>query len=146
MILDAEMADLHVRRLIDLTQQLNDRLEQEIELVRRHKAADMATGMAHTAELANEYRRESAKLKSNPQVIANASLEMKQSLIKATERFDDILARHSEAVEAARKISEGLVRTIANEVAESRAMGTGYGSSGYAATGDGRAVALDRKA
>jgi len=146
MNLDSEMASLQLEKLIGLTKQLDARLLKELELVRSHKAADMAQGMAETAELANEYRRESARIKANPGVVANAPLELKQALIKATETFDETLAVHSEAIEAARRISEGLVRTIASEVANNRAMGTGYMASGHAASGDGRAVALDRKA
>lgn len=146
MTLDVEMASLQVQKLINLTAELSDRLNAELELVRNHKASEMAHGMAHTAELANEYRRESARLKSNPGMIANAPIELKKALVEATEKFDETLAQHSEAVEAARRISEGLVRTIASEVASNRALGTGYGASGHAASGDGRAVALDRKA
>ncbi|WP_312812929.1 flagellar basal-body protein FlbY [Brevundimonas sp.] len=146
MNLDSEMASLQLEKLIGLTKQLDARLLKELELVRSHKAADMAQGMAETAELANEYRRESARIKANPGLVANAPLELKQALVKATETFDETLAVHSEAIEAARRISEGLVRTIASEVANNRAMGTGYMASGHAASGDGRAVALDRKA
>lgn len=146
MNLDSEMASLQLEKLIGLTKQLDARLLKELELVRSRKAADMAQGMAETAELANEYRRESARIKANPGLVANAPLELKQALIKATETFDETLAVHSEAIEAARRISEGLVRTIASEVANNRAMGTGYMASGHAASGDGRAVALDRKA
>ena len=145
-MLDAEMAGLQVRKLIQLTEQLDARLQNELELIQTHKAADIAQGMARTAELANEYRRESARVKSDPGLVANAPMDLKKALVAATEAFDETLAKHSEAVEAARRISEGLVKTIANEVAGTRAMGTGYGASGHAVAGDGRAVALDRKA
>ncbi len=142
----AEMASLRVQKLLNLTQGLTDRLHNEMELIKAHRAAEMAQGMAETAELANQYRRESAQIKANPAIIAEASLEEKKALIAATEAFDEILARHSEAVEAARHISEGLVRSIASEVAGARAMGTGYGASGQASQGDSRAVALNRMA
>lgn len=146
MTLDPEMAGLQVQKLINLTEQLNGRLRSELELIHSNKAADIAHGMTQTAELANEYRRESARVKASPGLISNAPMELKKALVTATEAFDETLATHSEAVEAARRISEGLVRTIASEVAGARAMGTGYGASGHAAAGDGRAVALDRKA
>ncbi|MNE43210.1 hypothetical protein D3C80_1373750 [compost metagenome] len=57
-----------------------------------------------------------------------------------------MLAEHASVVDAARQVSEGLVRTIAAEVAGARAQGVGYGASGRATEGDGRAVALNRKA
>ncbi len=68
------------------------------------------------------------------------------ALIKATEAFEAVLAVHGRTVEAARTISEGLVRTIAQEVAGARALGTGYGASGSANAGDSRAVTLNRMA
>lgn len=146
MTASAEMAALRIQRLLNLTTGLTERLENEMELIKSHRASEMAHGMAETAELANQYRRESAQIKANPALLAEASLEEKHALIAATEAFDEILARHSEAVEAARHISEGLVRSIATEVAGARAMGTGYGASGHAAQGDSRAVALNRTA
>jgi len=142
----AEMASLRIQRLLNLTEGLTQRLENEMALVRAHRAADMAAGMAETAELANQYRRESAQIKADPSLIASASMDGKKALIAATEAFDEILARHSETVEAARRISEGVVRAIATDVASNRALGTGYGASGQAAQGDGRAVALNRTA
>lgn len=146
MILDAELADLQVQKLINLTQTLTERLNAELDMIRNHRVAEMASGMSRTSEMANEYRRESARVKSNPGLISNASLALKQSLISATEAFEHTLALHSQTIEAARKISEGLVRTIAGEVADARALGTGYLASGHATSGDSRAVALDRKA
>lgn len=142
----AEMATLRIQRLLNLTQGLTARLQKEMELLKAHRAADMAVGMAETAELANQYRRESAHIKADPSILMPAPMADKQALIAATEAFDEILAQHSVAVEAARFISEGLVRAIASEVAGARAMGTGYGASGQAAQGDGRAVALNRTA
>ena len=68
------------------------------------------------------------------------------ALVKATERFEAVLSRHARAVEAARVISEGLVQAIAGEVAAARAMGSGYGASGKATAGDGRAITLNRNA
>lgn len=141
-----EMAILRIQRLTNLTEGLILRLTNEMELIQSHRASEMAAGMAETAELANQYRRESALIKADPSTIAAAPVEIKKSLIAATESFDEVLARHSEAVEAARRISEGLVRSIATEVASTRAMGTGYGARGHAAEGDSRAVALNRTA
>ena len=57
-----------------------------------------------------------------------------------------MLSRHVLAVEAARVISEGLVKAIAEEVASARGSPSAYGSSGRSAAGDGRAVALNRTA
>ncbi|WP_269516280.1 flagellar basal-body protein FlbY [Brevundimonas subvibrioides] len=146
MTYDPITATAHLRRLTDLTDRLTARLEAETDAFASRRPQDVTTSLAETQELANLYRRESAQLKSNPGLLSAAPVSERMSLIKATETFEAVLAIHARTVEAARTISEGLVRAIAQEVAGARAMGTGYGASGRAAAGDGRAVTLNRTA
>jgi len=143
---DPVTATAHLRRLTDLTDRLTARLEAETDAFASRRPQDETASLAETQELANLYRRESAQLKSNPGLLSAAPASERMGLIKATETFEAVLAIHARTVEAARTISEGLVRAIAQEVAGARAMGTGYGASGRAATGDGRAVTLNRTA
>ncbi|RIJ68211.1 flagellar basal-body protein FlbY [Brevundimonas sp. LPMIX5] len=146
MTADVETAALRVQHLTRLTRDLTDRLSLEMDALRAHRAQDLNEGMAQTQEMANLYRRESAQVKANPAAIAAAPEADRHALIEATEVFETVLAEHAVTVEAARQISEGLVRTIAAEVAGARAQGVGYGASGQAMQGDGRAVALNRTA
>ena len=146
MTYDPVTATAHLRRLTDLTDRLTARLEAETDAFASRRPQDETASLAETQELANLYRRESAQLKSNPGLLSAAPASERMGLIKATETFEAVLAIHARTVEAARTISEGLVRAIAQEVAGARAMGTGYGASGRAATGDGRAVTLNRTA
>ncbi|ADL01914.1 hypothetical protein MMB232_02513 [Brevundimonas subvibrioides] len=146
MTYDPITATAHLRRLTDLTDRLTARLEAETDAFASRRPQDVTASLAETQDLANLYRRESAQLKSNPGLLAAAPVSERMGLIKATEAFEAVLAVHARTVEAARTISEGLVRTIAQEVAGARAMGTGYGASGRAAAGDGRAVTLNRMA
>lgn len=143
---EAEIAALRVRHLTRLTRDLTARLERETEAMRAHRPQDLADGMAETQEMANLYRRDSAQVKANPGLLASAPETDRRALIQATETFEAVLAEHALTVEAARNISEGLVRAIAAEVAGARAQGVGYGASGRATAGDGRAVALNRTA
>ena len=69
--------------------------------------------------------------------------------MQATEAFDAVLARQGRAIEAAKTVTEGLVRAIAEEVAATREQRHGYGpgalppaSSATAAT----AITLNRRA
>ena len=120
-------ATARVRQLIDLTERLT-------------------ASLAGTQDLANAYRRESAQVKANPAVLGAAPVSERKALIKATQAFEAVLSRHSRAIEAARIISEGLVKTIAAEVAAQRGSPSAYGASGRANAGDGRAVAFNRTA
>lgn len=146
MTVDVETSTLRARQLINLTQALTERLGAERDAFRAHRAQDVAAGMAETQELANLYRRESAQAKAAPAFLSVIPTEVRDALISATQAFEAVLAEHASTVDAARQVSEGLVRTIAAEVAGARAQGVGYGASGRATEGDGRAVALNRKA
>ncbi|WP_396592859.1 flagellar basal-body protein FlbY [Brevundimonas sp. R86498] len=146
MTLDPVTATAHLRRLTDLTARLTARLEAETAAYKAHRAQDVAAGLSETQDMANLYRRETAQLKANPGLLSQAPPEARNALITATEAFEAALAIHSRAVEAARTISEGLVRAIAGEIAGARAVGVGYGASGAAHAGDTRAVTLNRTA
>lgn len=139
-------ATARLRQLIDLTQRLTASLAEEARAFENRRPQDAAAIVAGTASLANAYRRESAQLKADPASIAAAPVAERTALIAATEAFEAILSRHARAVEAARTVSEGLVRTLAAEVAGQRGSPSAYGSSGHATAGDGRAVAFNRTA
>nr|WP_221212360.1 flagellar basal-body protein FlbY [Brevundimonas lenta] len=132
--------------MIDLTDRLTARLVEEAAAFESHRPQDVAATLAATQDLANAYRRESARVKADPASIAPAPLAERNALIKATETFEGILTRHSRAIEAARVVSEGLVRTIAEEVAGQRVSPSAYGASGRANAGDSRAVTFNRMA
>ncbi len=141
---EADLATARARNLIVLTERLTARLSAETAAFEARRPQDVAAGLTETQDMANQYRRESALIKSNPVVLADAPLADRQALITATRTFEAVLSHHATVVEAARIVSEGLVRTIAGEVAASRAIGTGYGASGHASAGDGRAITYNR--
>ena len=139
-------ATARIRQLIDLTERLTASLGAEAKAFEAHRPQDAAASLAGTQDLANAYRRESAQVKANPQVLAAAPASERTALIKVTEAFEAVLSRHARAIEAARIISDGLVKTIAAEVASQRGSPSAYGASGRANAGDGRAVAFNRTA
>ncbi|MDI1326256.1 MAG: flagellar basal-body protein FlbY [Brevundimonas sp.] len=139
-------ARARVRQLTDLTTRLTARLIAESQAFEARRPHDAAATLAETQQLANVYRRESAQIKTDPSVLAAAPASDRMALVKATQAFEAILSRHARAVEAARIVSEGLVRTIVAEVASQRGSPSAYGASGQANAGDGRAVAFNRTA
>lgn len=139
-------ATARVRQLVDLTERLTTRLTEESRAFEARRPQDAAATLAETQDLANAYRRESAQVRANPAALAAAPAAERTALIRATEAFEAVLSRHARAVEAARIVSEGLVRTIAAEVAGQRGSPSAYGASGQANAGDGRAVAFNRTA
>jgi hypothetical protein len=143
---ESDLAGARVRQLLGLTRSLTDRLAAETRAFEEGRPRDVAASLAATQEMANLYRRDSGHVKADPSLLAGAPASDKKALVEATRVFDDVLSRHARAVEAARKISEGLVRAIAHEVAAARVPASAYAADGRAALGDGRAVAINRKA
>ena len=139
-------ATARVRQMIDLTERLTDRLAEEAAAFETRRPQDVAATVGQTQELANAYRRESARIKAVPSELAPAPVEERKRLIAATQTFEAVLSRHALAVEAARIVSEGLVKTIAAEVASQRGSPAAYGASGRASATDGRAVAYNAQA
>lgn len=145
MALFADDAHDRVDQLIALTERLTERLAEETRAFETRRPQDVVPGLEETQRLANVYRHESARVKADRSLIAGAELKQRMALMRVTEAFEAVLARHGRAVEAARTVSEGLVQAIAAEVAQARAPAR-YGAGGVAADGDLRAVTLNRQA
>ncbi len=146
MTLFAIDAEDRARQLITLTEQLTERLAAETRAFEAHRPQDAAAGTAETQRLANLYRHEATRVKREPVLIAGAAAATRARLMRATEAFDAVLARHGRAVAAARTVSEAIVQAIAKEVAAVRCSATGYGAGGHAGVGDASAIALNRRA
>jgi hypothetical protein len=96
--------------------------------------------------LANLYRHESARVQDNPALLAAAPRELRARLARASEAFERTLRRHGRALYAARTVTEGIVRAIADEVVKTRAAGAAYGPGACRPLGDATAVTLNRRA
>lgn len=145
MALFADDAHDRVDQLIALTERLTERLADETRAFESRRPQDAVSGLEETQRLANLYRHESARVKADRSLIEGAELSQRMALMRATEAFEAVLARHARAVDAARTVSEGLVRAIAAEVAQARSP-SGYGAAGQSQEGDVRAVTLNRQA
>ena len=146
MALSAADAQDRVEQLIALTETLTGRLAEEAAAFEARRPLDAAPGLEETARMANLYRHECARVKANPDLIAEASKASRDRLIDASRTFEQMLSRHAIGLEAARTLTEGLVQAIARDVAAQRTPAAGYGASGAAQAGDATAVTLNRRA
>jgi len=150
MALSAEGPAERVAQLITLTERLSELIAGQAQAFEGHRPQDAAPLVEETSRLANLYRRESAQIRARPDLIAGAPVAERRRLTRATEALDAVLARQSRALNAAKTVTEGLVRAIAEEVAaqRQRTAPDGYGPSGQK-TGkpaDGSAITLNRRA
>jgi hypothetical protein len=135
-----------MEQLILLTERLTGLIAEQLRAFEARRPHDAAKNADETARLANLYRHESLKVKTNPKILDGAPPELRERLIVATRAFDAVLARHGRAVEAAKTITEGLIRAIAEEVHRQRHAVTGYGPKAMQAPRPATPVALNRRA
>ncbi|WP_421932072.1 flagellar basal body protein [Phenylobacterium sp.] len=147
MALSAMDAADRVEQLVILTERLTELILQEAQAFEQQRPQDAMTLIEETSRLANIYRHESARVRADPTMVAAAPLAQRTRLIRATEAFDSVLARQGRALDAARTVTEGLVKTIANEVAAQRNTGAGYGpKAAPSAPGSASAITLNKRA
>ena len=149
MAIAAVDADDRVHQLILLTERLTDLIAKEAQAFETRRPHEAAQSVEETAKLANVYRHESMRVRANVALIETARLELRQRLKRATEAFDAVLARQARAVDAARTVTEGLVRAVAEEIANQRAgPATTYGAGGMVndRPAMGAAITLNRRA
>lgn len=146
MSLDSSNPGQRVEQLILLTERLTDLISEQLRAFEARRPQDAAANADETARLANLYRHESLKVKFEPTLLEGAPPELHAKLVTVTRAFDAVLARHGRAVEAAKTITEGLIRAIAEEVHKQRHAVTGYGRQGLQAPRPAIPVALNRRA
>ena len=127
MTLTAATATERAEQMIALTERLTELIAQEALAFEQRRPQDAAIHLDETSRLANLYRHESARIRANPGLVSSAPMPVRTRLIRATEAFDAVLARQGRALEAAKTVTEGLVRAIAEEVAAQRSSAIGYG-------------------
>lgn len=146
MALDAPDAATRMAQLITLTERLTGLIADQVKAFEARRPQDAALDAAETGRLANLYRHESLRVQTQPELLAGAPPELRARLIAATRAFDAVLARHGRAVEAAKTITEGLVRAIAEEIARQRGAVAGYGPKAVQSTRTATSLALNRRA
>jgi hypothetical protein len=149
MALDAHNAADRVDQMIILVERLTESVAQQCKCFEQHRPIEAGQLMDEISRLANLYRHESARVRAEPQLVAAAPLELRRRLMRASEAFDAVLHRHGRAVNAARTVTEGLVRTIAEEVASRREQLSGYGPTAKppsSAAGAATAITLNQRA
>ena len=143
----AEDANERVEQLIILTERLTALIAVAAQAFEQRRPQDALKDVEETSRLANIYRHESSRVRAEPGLISAAPIELRTRLVRATEAFDAVLARQGRALEAAKTVTEGLVRAIAEEVAVQRASGATYGASGVAKSSrNATAITLNKRA
>lgn len=139
-------SDERVQQLIGLTERLTGLLTAETAAFEARRPHEVAAQSAETARLANIYRHETARIKSDPALVKSAAPAARARLVEATRRFEAVLDRHGRSLAAAKRITEGLVQAIAEEVAATRDARSPYRANARTPSANASAIALNRRA
>ena len=146
MALDAPDAAGRLLQLIALTERLTTLIAEQVKAFDAGKPNDAALHAEETGRLANLYRHESLRIKADPKLLAGGPRELRERLITATRAFDAVLARHGRSVTAAKTITEGLVRAIAEEISRQRGAVASYGPKARQLLRPATSLTLNRRA
>lgn len=135
-----------VEQLILLTDRLTELVAAQAQAFENRRPQDAAAQLEEASRLANLYRHESTRVRADPSLIAGAPLAQRTRLVRATEAFDAVLARQGRALAAAKQVTEGLVRAIAEEVAAQRTKGSTYGPGAAQQSDKATAITLNKRA
>jgi hypothetical protein len=137
-----------VDELIALTERLTAVVAEQARCFEARRPQDAAVYLDEIGRLANTYRHESARIRMQPGLIAGLAPVQGKRLRRATEAFDAVLARQARSVAAAKTVTEGLVKAIADEIAVQRQRVSVYGASGLTAapTAAATAITLNQRA
>lgn len=122
-------------QLLAMTQRLVGLIEVEIEALKARRMLGTATDWDEKERLVHAWRIEVSKVKADPTLIAGIPNQLKADLRIAAKQLEDGLETHAHALMATKTVTEGLVRSIANEIASSRSAPAAYGRSGAVNTG-----------
>ncbi len=130
MALAAHDANDRAQQMISLSNRLTGLLVKETELFLARTPQEAAGFAEEKGQLARIYRNETSRIARDPALLASADAALKSDLRAATIKFNTALESNHRATNSIRTITQGMVHSVATEVAKTRAAKTGYGANG----------------
>jgi dynactin complex subunit len=127
-------AEQDPRQLVDQLTQIVVRLDEvlvsETDVLKNHKPGKVVDFHEEKARLTNEFALQVNFLKNDPHLIDRAPAEQVNKLKSAMATLHERSDQNGRLLTAAKSVSDGFVKTVANVAAQKRAPQTGYGQSG----------------
>ncbi len=127
----AEQLEAMTRRLIGM-------VAAEAEAVRAHRLSAANADWDEKERLVHAWRIEVSHIKADPTLLAGLSPASKDRLRESSRELERVLSAHASALAASKDVTEGLVRSIASELAAVRSAPAGYGRTGGINAGPNR--------
>lgn len=134
-----------IETIRDITNRLTALLEREIALIEAKTPAKLAELEDERNRLSLLYTREMQTMASNADAFRALPKEMLGQLRDETKTFHALLDRHQRLVARMRRVTEGIVKTIADEAQRQKSPRTGYAPGGRAPSSGAVPLAINAK-
>ena len=145
----ANSASERAEQLLAMTKRLIALVSAEIEALNAKRLDGASADWDEKERLAHSWRLEVAQIKANPAALAGVAPERKAALREAARGLETVLETHARSLAAMKHVTEGLVRSIASEIASARSAPAAYGRGGMVnpqARQEASGLAVDAKA
>ncbi len=148
-MIEAANADQRAEEMAAMASRITQLVDAEIAALKANQLDGASFNAEEKERLVHAWRLEVERVKQQPALLSGASKPNKERLAKISIDLAEKLERHAAAIAARRSVTEGLVQSIASEVARVKKAPDGYGANGAVrSNGPSRAggVAVDAKA
>lgn len=137
-----DQVEERAEQLQAMTRRLVGMVVAEADAVRAHRLSSANAGWDEKERLVHAWRIEVSRIKAEPALLAGLQPALKSALQQSARELETALEAHAMALAASKTVTEGLVRSIATEIATARSAPAGYGRSGANAAGVRQAAGL----
>jgi hypothetical protein len=120
--------------ILDLTRRLSALVEREITLLQTRQPHRLAEHEEERTRLSLLYAREMQAMRADPAAARALDKRRIEQLKEDTAAFNAALDRHKRLVARMRRVTEGIIKSIADEAVRQKAPRSVYGATGYTAT------------
>lgn len=148
-MIDTTDANQRAEQMTAMAQRILELVEAEVAAMKANQLDGAAMNADEKERLVHSWRLEVDRIRQHPSLLSGADAGLKEKLAQASVRLAETLEAHAAVLAARRSVTEGLVESIAAEVAEAKKAPDGYAANGTARSGGpARAggVAVDAKA
>lgn len=132
----------HGAQLVRLTVSLTELIGRETELLKERKPRDAQKLHAEKSRLMAEYRETLNRLRVNEQSLGPKESAERKYIRKLTDAFRQVLRDHARVVLRLKSVSEGLIRSVGDEVSKRNRSVVGYGKNAAQSTARARPTSL----
>ncbi|MFC4349678.1 hypothetical protein ACFO5Q_17640 [Kordiimonas lipolytica] len=133
----------HSARLAKLTVQLKDLIARETELLKERKPQEAKRLHGEKSRLMAEYKDTIGKLKVNEYQLGDKASPDRKYLRQLTDALRETIRDHARVVLRLKSVTEGLIRSVGEEVSKKNSPVVGYGrNASMRATGPVKPTSL----